>query len=578
MKRFLIATTVLVAVVAVSLAVILPPKRLILSAPWADGTSPGILHIHSTRSDGRGTLDDIASAAARSGLKFIVFTDHGDATRPPEPPAYRDGVLCLDAVEISTTGGHYIALDMPKAPYLLGGEPRDVVDDVRRLGGFGIVAHPDSPKSDLRWRDWTAPFDAIEIINPDTSWRQQMTVPEPADRMSWPTRLLVQRIFSYPIRPAESIASLIQPTGILDRWDETVRHRRVVTVAGADAHAQIVWRSSDPEQARLVVPVPSYESSFRSMSVRIRPEKALTGNAATDAGIVARAIRAGHLYTAVDGAATPPAFEFTATNARGTATAGDRLGIGGPVVLRVRSNAPPEFTTTIWDGAKVVSGGHREQDFSLSVPDGPAVYWVEIRATGRLPQVPWITSNPIYVGAAESPSKAPGRPPAGVVRALLPGIAAPNWRVEHDATSVAAVDLVMMTTSTDGTGTAVPTVRFRFGLSGGTPAGQYAALVLDQSTGLTGSDRIAFTARAEQPMRLSVQLRSDRGRWQRSVYLDTTNQDRSVFFDDMFAAGEAETGKPTLAEIRSVLFVVDSTNTRPGTSGRVWITQPRLEH
>ena len=79
-------------------------------------------------------------------------------------------------------------------------------------------------------------------------------------------------------------------------------------------------------------------------------------------------------------------------------------------------------------------------------------------------------------------------------------------------------------------------------------------------------------------MRLSVQLRSDRGRWQRSVYLDTTNQERSVFFDDMFAAGEAETGKPTLAEIRSVLFVVDSTNTRPGTSGRVWITQPRLEH
>ena len=138
------------AVVAVSLAVILPPKRLILSAPWADGTIPGSIHIHSTRSDGRGTLD-----------------------------------------EISTTGGHYIALDMPKAPYALGGEPRDVVDDVKRLGGFGIVAHPDSPKSDLQWRDWTAPFDAIEIINPDTSWRQQMTVPEPADRMSWPKILAV---------------------------------------------------------------------------------------------------------------------------------------------------------------------------------------------------------------------------------------------------------------------------------------------------------------------------------------------------------------------------------------------------
>src|SRR2546426_4280648 len=36
------------------------------------------------------------------------------------------------------------------------GEARDVVEDVRRLGGFGIAAHPDSPKTELRWREWTA--------------------------------------------------------------------------------------------------------------------------------------------------------------------------------------------------------------------------------------------------------------------------------------------------------------------------------------------------------------------------------------------------------------------------------------
>ena len=80
-------------------------------------------------------------------------------------------MLCLDGVEISTTGGHYIALDMPAAPYPLGGEARDVVEDVRRLGGFGIAAHPDSPKPELRWREWDAPFDGIEILNLDTSWR-----------------------------------------------------------------------------------------------------------------------------------------------------------------------------------------------------------------------------------------------------------------------------------------------------------------------------------------------------------------------------------------------------------------------
>src|SRR4249920_3697043 len=134
----LFVTAALVAAVAVLVTVSLPQRRLALQG-GADGTIPGLLHVHTNRSDGRSSPDDVAAAAARAGLKFLVFTDHGDATRPPDPPQYRSGVLCLDAVEISTSGGHYIALDMPAAPYPLAGEPRDVIDDVRRLGGFGIA-------------------------------------------------------------------------------------------------------------------------------------------------------------------------------------------------------------------------------------------------------------------------------------------------------------------------------------------------------------------------------------------------------------------------------------------------------
>ena len=157
-------------------------KRLAVP-PQPDGTVPGILHVHTKASDGLSGPDEIAAAAARAGLKFVVFTDHGDATRQPDPPAYRSGVLCLDGVEISTTGGHYIAIDMPQAPYPLGGEPRDVAEDVRRLGGFGIAAHPDSPKPQLRWNDWSVPVDAIEIVNLDTSWRQWAhQANAPADR------------------------------------------------------------------------------------------------------------------------------------------------------------------------------------------------------------------------------------------------------------------------------------------------------------------------------------------------------------------------------------------------------------
>src|SRR5207237_4837370 len=157
----------------------IPPRRLQLS-PIGDGTVAGILHIHTNRSDGLSGPDEIAAAAAQAGLTFLVFTDHGDATRAPDPPMYRSGVLCLDGVEISTSGGHYIAIDMPRAPYPLAGEARDVVEDVKRLGGFGIAAHPDSPKLELRWREWTAPVDALELLNPDTAlrpWAEQASAP-----------------------------------------------------------------------------------------------------------------------------------------------------------------------------------------------------------------------------------------------------------------------------------------------------------------------------------------------------------------------------------------------------------------
>ena len=35
-------------------------------------------------------------------MHFAIFTDHGDGTRPPQPPEYLHGVLCVDGVEVSS--------------------------------------------------------------------------------------------------------------------------------------------------------------------------------------------------------------------------------------------------------------------------------------------------------------------------------------------------------------------------------------------------------------------------------------------------------------------------------------------
>ena len=155
MKKFVLVTAAALAAVFFFLVSSLPPRPIRIPLDSVDvqlrgRTLSGAYHIHTTRSDGAGSKADVAAAAARAGLKFAIFSDHGDGTQPPDPPVYLSGVLCLDAVEISTDRGHYVALDAQPSPYPLGGEPSAVVEDVRRLGGFGIAAHPDHPGGSWR--------------------------------------------------------------------------------------------------------------------------------------------------------------------------------------------------------------------------------------------------------------------------------------------------------------------------------------------------------------------------------------------------------------------------------------------
>jgi hypothetical protein len=585
-KKLALATAALVAAVVVFVGFTLPPRPIPLAAP-TDGTIPGIIHVHTNRSDGLSGPDDIAAAAARAGLKFLVFTDHGDATRKPDPPQYRSGVLCLDGVEISTSGGHYVALDMPASPFPLAGEARDVVEDVRRLGGFGIAAHPDSPKLELRWLDWKTPVDGVELLNLDTGWRlwaQQAA----GEQGRWSARRrLLAALLDYPFRPAPVIAGLIRPTQALPAEYTRVNGRRVVAIAGADAHARIELRGgydsrasaspgrAEPVEGRFALSLPGYESSFRVLSIHVKPERPFSGDAIADGRMLMRAIRAGHLYTAVDAAATPASFEFTAANEHGTVNEGDELGVGGPVTLRVRSNAPSSFTTQLYAGVEPIGVGHHEPDFTVEAPAGPAVYWAEVRATGTPTQVTWVRSNPIYVRSDEAPPPPAARPSASTSVAIFDGTAN-GWRAEHDPTSLAAVEPAPQVGGAD--------LRFRFGLAGGAPAGQVAALAFDTPGGLAAYDRLTMTIRAERPMRLSVQLRAgdDQGpaarqRWKRTVYVDSTPQERTIFFDDLRPVGETYTFAPALAGIRSILFVVDATNTKMGESGRIWIRKGALE-
>lgn len=523
-------------------------------------TVSGAFHVHTTRSDGAGSPAAIATAAAAAGLQFVVFADHGDATRPLEAPVYRSGVLCVDGVEISTTGGHYIALGLQPSPYPLGGDGHDVVEDVRRLGGFGIAAHPSSSKTELRWEAWDAPFDAIEWLNADSEWRDE--------GYASIARTMIQYLF----RPPQALASLLdRPVDTLQHWDELTARRRVPAVAGSDAHARIAWGGGDRDDDLVIARMPAYDVAFRLFTNRVLLTAPFSGDAARDAALLLDGLRAGRLHTVVDALAGSRSFDFHAQSGAASALEGDRLTLEGPVRLAVAAHAPSDARTIILSGSRTVCEG-AGGTLTFNAPPQPAVYRVEIHlpsAPGR-PPVPWLLSNPIYVGGRDEERGSRAGEHVVESRPLLgPGDA---WHIEHDPSSSGR--------TVSGTTGDRPSLTFEYSLGGGPPKDQYVALVKPTPGGLTGVDRVSFRATADLPLRLSLQLRaSDRAgrRWRRSFYVDRIPEDVSVRITDMKRVGEGAPEHPDLSTIEALLIVVDLTNNRPSTSARLTIDSPMLE-
>ena len=344
-------------------------------------TVAGAYHVHTTRSDGAGDKPSVAQAAARIGLQFVIFTDHGDGTRPPDPPQYLHGVLCIDGVEISTNGGHYVALGLPLTPYPLGGEAAAVVEDVARLGGFGIAAHPDHQRPALAWKDWDAPIDGIEWLNADAEWRDESG------------RALARLALAYFVRPGPAMASTFdRPSATLDRWDQLSRRRRVVALAAVDAHGGARTRRADEGPARGGIG-PSYDASFAAVSNRVLLDRPFTRDASQDSSLLLAAIRRGDVYSVVD-AISPDVV----------------LDVAAPVLTWT---SPTELQASV---EPIADGEQQRLEVNAA------------RAPGH-PPVPWILTNWL------------GSPPA-VAMPVVPSLGDPipltvasTWRVENDPES-----------------------------------------------------------------------------------------------------------------------------------------------
>ncbi|WP_306060666.1 PHP domain-containing protein [Natronococcus wangiae] len=126
------------------------------------------LQVHTDASPcSRTPPERVAAAAVDAGLDGIAVTDHDtvanvESVRDAAP----DDLDVISAVEVTTTEGHLLALDVTEAPPQA--DPLTVIDHVHDQGGVAVLSHPFDALRQYYETDLEAlaeAVDGIEAVN-----------------------------------------------------------------------------------------------------------------------------------------------------------------------------------------------------------------------------------------------------------------------------------------------------------------------------------------------------------------------------------------------------------------------------
>jgi hypothetical protein len=133
----------------------------------------GDCHLHTVHSDGKRTPDELVADARAAGLDFIVSTDHNTSSSTLQwGTVATPDLLIVNGEEVTTRTGHWPALNLPAGHWIdwryRSTDPKDFrrfVDEVHRVGGTVVAAHPFAPCIGCTWEFNYEQADLIEVWN-----------------------------------------------------------------------------------------------------------------------------------------------------------------------------------------------------------------------------------------------------------------------------------------------------------------------------------------------------------------------------------------------------------------------------
>ncbi len=348
----------------------------------------GNMHLHTVASDGMGTHDEVAAAAVRAGLDFIIYTDHNVWVDGIEgwyrPPGSQAELLRLMGQEVNDQQlepevNHLLAHFAPVDLQPVAAEPQRLIDTVLEQGGLCFLAHPferpgvRAAREIYPWVSWEVTgYTGIELWNAMTDVKWQLrTVPRALWGAYFPGAVL-----NGPFPE------------MLEKWDELLAAgHKVVAIGGSDAHG---WSFAFGPLRRTIYP---YEFLFRAVNTHLLLAEPLDRSVSQARAQIRVALESGHCFVGYDLIGSSRGFTFTGRCGNHRAIMGDTLVLDSPVTLSLASPAPAELR--LLHNGRLIAQAHGQ---SLEwQTDTPGVYRAEAYRLFWGRRRGWVFTNPIYV-------------------------------------------------------------------------------------------------------------------------------------------------------------------------------------
>ena len=370
----------------------------------------GIFHTHCYWShDSRGVLKEIIPAAKKAKLQFIFFSDHPHARLDTFPRAYHgtyDGIVMVSGTE---TGSGLMVCPMDSVTINWSENEDRIIHRIVTNGGLVLYVHTEKPH---RWAN--PDYQGMEIYNIHTDLLDEKSI----------TPIIIDAaVNAKKYRPWVYRQFYDDQFTIWARWDSLNMKRRIVGMAGVDAHnnqnirahylsdGRVEWVGPNAETLAIVKPgfkeklllgkpdaagwafkweIDTYFASFHFVNTHVFSDT-------LSAGAIRNNLVKGHAYVSFEHLAEADGFQFFARDRKGRIAAimGDSISVADVKSLHAVSPLPVQFQCL--RNGRVINQTTEVYNWQFDPQSKAGVYRIVANVKLGDEWKTWVLSNPIYL-------------------------------------------------------------------------------------------------------------------------------------------------------------------------------------